>query len=116
MYDFLKSEWLSRDPVLYPGLLQQGRPDPFTLASETFDAVYVYAYALESMLAAGQDPTNGTQLLAALKAVNFTGAAGAEAFDKNGDPHRPIFDLVNFRGKFFATCQEILFEQIQYFF
>jgi hypothetical protein len=33
MYDFLKSQWLSRDPVLYPGLLQQGRPDPITWSS-----------------------------------------------------------------------------------
>lgn len=55
------------------------------LETYTYDAVYMLAYALDTMVKLNQPVTDGALLLQTLQASNFTGASGVVVVDSNGD-------------------------------
>ena len=51
----------------------------------SFDAAVAVATAIHNVIEAGDDPTDGEKLLAALKLVSFEGLSGQVSFDENLD-------------------------------
>ncbi len=79
-----------------------GDRTPNTFATFAYDAVYAFAYALDRMIKAGKDYTDGDLLLAELKKSDFVGATGRVTFNEFGD-RNALYDILNLQGDSFKV-------------
>ena len=79
-----------------------GDRTPNTYAPFAYDATFVFARALQKMVVAGEDYTNGPKLLAELAKTEFIGATGSLRFNSNYD-RISDYDIVNLQGTTFKT-------------
>ena len=63
----------------------------------SFDAATAVALAIHAVIEAGDDPTDGEKLLAALMDVEFDGLSGKVSFDANGDRDGSRYTILNRR-------------------
>ena len=82
-----------------------GNRTPNTYAAFAYDATFVFARALEKMVAAGEDYNDGDKLLAELAKTDFIGATGSLTFDSNYD-RISDYDIVNLQGTTFKKVGE----------
>lgn len=99
LFVHFKDMWECADPTHFEG---SGDRDPNTFATFAYDAVYAFARAADSMIAADMDPEDGPALLEKLKTLTYTGATGPVGFDANYD-REGVYDLLNLQGTEFAT-------------
>jgi len=79
-----------------------GDRTPNTYATFAYDAVYTFAKAIDAMITAGTDYTDGDLLLAKLYETDFTGATGPIGFNTDGD-REGVYDILNLQGDTFVT-------------
>ena len=66
----------------------------------TYDAVYMYAHAIDSMLQKGDDLNNGKELSDALRASDFLGASGQVQISESSNDRNAIgYDVYNIQNE-----------------
>lgn len=101
-YEAFLDTWEScngKDNNTYTGC---GDRTPNTFATFAYDAVYAFAYALDRMIKAGTDYTDGDLLLAELKKTDFVGATGRVTFNQFLD-RNALYDILNLQGDSFKV-------------
>jgi hypothetical protein len=66
-------------------------------ALNTYDAIFLIAHAIGSLVRAGQDPANGPALLASIRAVSFDGASGLVSVNDDGDRDVVAYSYFNYQ-------------------
>ena len=61
----------------------------------SFDAAVAVATAIHNVIEAGESPSDGEKLLAALKTVELNGLSGKVSFDENGDRSGSRYTVLN---------------------
>lgn len=77
-----------------------GDRTPNTYATFAYDAVYMFAHALQTMITNEEDVNDGDLLLATLKETSFSGVTGTVSFNSQGD-RDAVYDIVNLQGNAF---------------
>ncbi|VVC38134.1 Adenylyl cyclase class-4/guanylyl cyclase,Receptor, ligand binding region,Protein kinase [Cinara cedri] len=82
------NEYMEKPPFLFPNpLVQLGGVKQISVeAAYLYDAVHLYARCVLEMLDRGDDPKNGTAMIAKFKGSHYKSALGYEVYmDENGD-------------------------------
>merc|ERR1712137_81909 len=92
-YEALLVQWEQLDPEEYPGA---GKSFMHPFAAVSYDIIFAYAYAIESLIDENIE-INGNTLLTSLNQTEFEGVTGLFKFDVFGD-RIPEYDILNLSG------------------